>query len=75
MQLQMRHPHGLPTLIVDNPTKGEFVRLVEKDLNQMEEDLDFTQIQSPVLSALQVCNLNIQRYNILYMMTKNANPT
>ena len=44
----------------DNPTKGDF--LVEKDLNQMEEDLDFTQIQSPVLSALQVCNLNIQRY-------------
>ena len=28
----------------DNPTKGDFV--VEKDLNQMEEDLDFTQIQS-----------------------------
>ena len=30
----------------DNPTKGDFVKLVEKDLNQMEEDLDFNQIQS-----------------------------
>ena len=30
----------------DNPTKSYFVKLVEKDLNQMEEDLDFNQIQS-----------------------------
>ena len=30
----------------DNPSKGDFVKLVEKDLNQIEEDLDFTQIQS-----------------------------
>ena len=30
----------------DNPTKGDFVKLVEKDLERMEENLDFTEIQS-----------------------------